>query len=106
MIYALQGVILLLLLSTFFAYVIAPPVEFLCRPVTWRGRRWAVPRALAITMVYLALLASAGIATYVLLPLLGAQVTEFARQVPSYMAYGRDHLLFGAELATLDAFSR
>lgn len=93
MIYALQGVILLLLLSTFFAYVIAPLVDFLCQPVTWRGRRWAAPRALAIATVYLALFASAGIAAYVLLPLLGAQITEFARQVPSYMAYGRDQLL-------------
>jgi predicted PurR-regulated permease PerM len=33
-----------------------------------------------------------GIASYVLLPLLGAQVTEFGRQVPSYIAYARDQL--------------
>ena len=92
-IYALRGVILLLLLSTFFAYVIAPLVDVLCRPIAWRGRHVAAPRALAIATVYLALFASAGIAAYVLLPLLGAQVTDFARQVPSYVAYGRDQLL-------------
>ena len=43
-------------------------------------------------MVYLALFASVGIASYVLLPLLGAQVTEFGRQVPNYMAVARDQL--------------
>ena len=43
-------------------------------------------------MVFLALFASVGIASYVLLPLLGAQVTEFGRQVPSYMAYARDQV--------------
>jgi predicted PurR-regulated permease PerM len=92
LLFALRGVILLLVLSMLFAYLIAPLVEFLCRPVTWGRRPWAIPRALAIAMVYLALFASIGIAGYVLLPLLGAQVTEFGRQVPSYMAYARDHL--------------
>ena len=92
LLFELQGVILLLLLSMLFAYLIAPLVEFLCRPVTWRQRVWAIPRPLAIAMVCLALFASVGIASYVLLPLLGAQVTEFGRQVPSYMAYARDQL--------------
>jgi predicted PurR-regulated permease PerM len=92
LLYALQGVILLLVLSMLFAYLIAPLVEFLCRPVTWGRRPRVIPRPLAIAMVYLALFASVGFASYVLLPLLGAQVTEFGRQVPSYMAYARDHL--------------
>ena len=43
-------------------------------------------------MVYLGLFASVGIASYVLLPLLGAQVTDFGRQVPSYVAHARDQL--------------
>src|ERR1043166_2003398 len=92
LLFALQGVILLLLLSMLFAYLVAPLVDFLCRPVTLGSRPWAMPRALAIAIVYLALFASVGIASYVLLPLLGAQVTEFGRQVPSYMAYARDQL--------------
>jgi len=92
LLFALRGVILLLLLSMLFAYLIAPLVEFLCRPVTWGRRPWAIPRPLAIAMVYLALFATGGLASYVLLPLLGAQVTEFGRQVPSYMAYARDQL--------------
>jgi predicted PurR-regulated permease PerM len=92
LLFALRGVILLLLLSLLFAYLIAPLVEFLCRPVSWRRRPQAVPRSLAIATVYLALSASVGLASYVLLPLLGAQVTEFGRQVPTYLGYARDQL--------------
>src|SRR6478609_770041 len=92
MLYALRGVILLLLLSMLFAYLIAPLVEFLSRPIAWGHRRWVIPRPLAIATMYLALFASIGIASYLLLPLLGAQVAEFGRQVPSYMAHARDQL--------------
>ncbi len=92
MLYALRSVILLLLLSMLFAYLIAPLVESLCRPVTWGRRPWTIPRALAIAMVILTLFASVGIASYILLPLLGAQVSEFGRQVPSYMAYAREQV--------------
>jgi predicted PurR-regulated permease PerM len=90
LLFALRGVILLLLLSMLFAYLIAPVVEFLCRPVTWGPRSWTIPRPLAIAAVYLALFAAMGLAGYALLPLLGAQVAEFGRQVPSYVAYARD----------------
>jgi predicted PurR-regulated permease PerM len=92
LLYALRGVMLLLVLSMLFAYLIAPPVEFLCRPVSWDGRPRAMPRPLAIAAVYLALFASLGIASYVLLPLLGAQIAEFGRQVPSYVAHAREQL--------------
>lgn len=92
MMYALRGVILLLLLSMLFAYLIAPVVEFLSRPIEWGHRRWVLPRPLAIATMYLALFASVGMAGYVLLPLLGGQISEFGRQVPSYMAYARDQL--------------
>lgn len=93
LLFGLQEVILLLLLSMLFAYLVAPLVEFLCRPIVWRQRSWVIPRPLAITMVYLALFGSAGLASYILLPLLGAQITDFGRQVPSYIAYARDQLL-------------
>src|SRR4030095_10326043 len=84
LVYALQGVILLLVLSMLFVYLIAPLVEFLGGGVTWGQRSWTIPRPLAIAMVYVALFASAGVATYLLLPLLGAQVTEFGQHLPSY----------------------
>ena len=82
MLYALQGVILLLVLSTFFAYLIAPLVELVVRPISIAGHRWLIPRAFAIGIVYLVLFASIGVTSYVLLPRLGTQVVEFSRQVP------------------------
>ena len=102
LLYALEGVILLLLLSMLFAYLISPLVEFLCRPVTWRQRVWAMPRPLAIAVVYLALAASVAVSSSLLLPLLGTQVTEFGRQIPSYMTYARDHLLAWQRLINPD----
>jgi hypothetical protein len=51
--YALRGVILLVVLAIFFAYLVAPLVEGACRPVNLRGRQRVVPRALAIGVVYL-----------------------------------------------------
>ena len=90
MVYALQGVILLLVLSTFFAYLIAPLVELVVRPISLAGHRLLIPRAFAIGIVYIALFASIGITGYVLLPRLGTQVVEFSRQVPSYVALARD----------------
>ena len=102
--FALRGVILLVLLSLLFAYLIAPLVEFLCRPVSWGRRPWAIPRPLAIATVYLALSASVGIASYVLLPLLGAQVTEFGRQAPAYVAYARDQMQAGRHFINPDHF--
>jgi len=104
LLFALQGVILLLLLSLLFAYLIAPLVEFLCRPVAWGRARWIIPRPLAIAMVYVTLFATVGVASYVLLPLLGAQVTEFGRQVPSYMAYARDQLQAWQHFVKTDHF--
>lgn len=92
MLYALQGVILLLVLSTFFAYLVAPLVELVVRPISLAGHRLLIPRAFAIGAVYLSLFASIGIAGYVLMPRLGTQVVEFSRQVPSYVAYARDQL--------------
>jgi predicted PurR-regulated permease PerM len=97
-------VILLLLLSLLFAYLIAPLVEFLCRPVTWGRRPWTIPRPLAIAIVFLTLFATVGVVSYVLLPLLGAQVTDFGRQVPSYMAFARDQLQAWHHLFNSDHF--
>lgn len=76
----------------FFAYLIAPLVELVSRPITLAGYRWLIPRGFAVGIVYLVLFASIGVAGYLLLPSLGAQITEFGRQVPSYMAHARDQL--------------
>jgi predicted PurR-regulated permease PerM len=86
---AITGVILLIVLSVFFAYLIAPLVEFAHRPFKLRGREHLVPRVVAIVIVYLVLFGSLGIALYFLLPQIGTQITDFAKQAPTYFTSAR-----------------
>jgi predicted PurR-regulated permease PerM len=89
MLYRLTGVILLVILAVFFAYLVAPLVELACRPRTVGGRARVMPRALAIGVVYLLIFGSLGVALAFLLPRLGTQITQFAQQVPAYVAFLR-----------------
>ncbi|HEV7860783.1 MAG TPA: AI-2E family transporter [Pyrinomonadaceae bacterium] len=84
--YQLQGVILLLVLSIFFAYLVAPLVDFVRRPIYIRGREFVMPRGVAIGIVYLALFGSLGLALYLLLPRLGDQFPVFASRAQQYLA--------------------
>lgn len=80
----LTGVILLLILSIFFAYFVSPLVEFLSRPVWIAGRRFAIPRALAIILSYLIIVAVIVLGVYFLAPSLGSQFPQFAEQARAY----------------------
>jgi predicted PurR-regulated permease PerM len=91
--YALRGVILLVVLAIFFAYLLAPLVECACRPFTVRGRAHAMPRALAIGVVYLLLLGALALGAALLLPQLGTQITQFAQEAPSYLELARSRAL-------------
>ena len=53
----ITGIILLLVLSIFFAYLVSPLVEFLRRPRTIGKRTIAMPKALAISLAYVIILA-------------------------------------------------
>ena len=85
LLHALISVLLLVVLAIFFAYLVAPLVEFGCRPFHVRGHAYALPRALAIGGVYLLIFGSLGIGGSVLLPQLGTQVAQFAQQAPTYL---------------------
>ncbi len=86
---AITGVILLIVLAVFFAYLIAPLVEFVHRPFNVRGRERLMPRVAAIAIVYVVLFGSLGLVIYFLLPQLGTQITEFANQAPAYFTSAR-----------------
>lgn len=86
---ALESVILLVVLSIFFAYLIAPLVEMVRRPFQLRGREHSMPRPIAIGIVYLAIFGSIGLALYFLLPGLGNQLTQFAKNAPGYFTSAR-----------------
>ena len=92
-VYALRGVILLLVLAVFFAYLLAPLVEFACRPFPVRGRVYVMPRALAIGVVYLLIIGALALAAALLLPQLDTQITQFAQEAPSYLDLARSRAL-------------
>ena len=83
-IYKLTAVILLVVLSIFFAYLLAPIVDLVQRPFRLRGRERVMPRGLAIAIVYLVLFIGFGLAVYLLAPQLGAQFPEFKKQATAY----------------------
>ena len=76
----ITGIILLLVLSIFFAYLVSPLVEFLRRPRTILNRTISIPKLVAIALAYLILLAAVLLAVFVIVPTLGNQFPEFAAQ--------------------------
>jgi predicted PurR-regulated permease PerM len=80
----ITGIILLLVLSIFFAYLVSPLVEFLRRRRTIGNRTIAIPKVIAIALSYLIILAAIVFAVFVVLPTLSNQFPEFADQAKSY----------------------
>ncbi len=80
----LTGVILLMILSVFFAYLVAPLVDFLRRPIRIGSREWVMPRVIAISFSYLIIVAAVIAAIYLILPSLAGQFPEFAQQARGY----------------------
>src|SRR6516162_2945994 len=67
-IYKLTAVLLLLVLSIFFAYLVAPLVDIVEKPVKLGRRTVRMPRGVAIGVVYLFLFAVVGAGIYFLAP--------------------------------------
>ncbi|HEV2836973.1 MAG TPA: AI-2E family transporter [Pyrinomonadaceae bacterium] len=84
MISKITGIILLLVLSIFFAYLVSPLVEFLRRPRRIGERTVAMPKVAAIALAYLIILAAVVLAVFIVLPSLSSQFPEFANQAKVY----------------------
>ena len=80
----ITGLMLLLVLSIFFAYLVSPLVEFLRRPRTLGRRTLALPKAGAIACSYLIILAAILFAIFVVVPSLSNQFPVFAAQAKEY----------------------
>src|SRR6266568_2932147 len=80
----LRIILLLLVLSIFFAYLVAPLVDLVERPVRIGGRDRKMPRGLAIGVVYLFLFTVVGAGIYFLVPQFAAQFPEFKQQATAY----------------------
>ena len=83
-VYKLTTILLLVVLSVFFAYLVAPLVDLVQRPIRIGGRERVIPRGLAIGIVYVVLFLGIGLAIYFLAPQLGAQFPEFKQQASAY----------------------
>src|SRR3989440_10415404 len=83
-VYKLTTVLLLLVLSIFFAYLVAPLVDLVEKPVHIGGRNRKMPRGLAIGVVYLFLFTVVGAGIYFLVPQFAAQFPEFKQQATAY----------------------
>jgi predicted PurR-regulated permease PerM len=82
--FKLTTVILLLVLSIFFAYLVSPLVEFLQRARNIGRFRIALPRALAIGLAYLLIFAAVFVGIYFVVPQIASQFPQFAQQAQSY----------------------
>ena len=82
----ITGIILLLVLSIFFAYLVSPLVEFLRRPRTIGKQTVAIPKVGAIALAYVMILAGIVFVILYILPSLSNQFPEFATQAKEYWA--------------------
>jgi predicted PurR-regulated permease PerM len=84
MLFKLTGILLLLVLSIFFAYLVSPLVEFLRRPRTIGQRTIGMPKGAAIALAYLLIFTVVVVAIYAVLPSLSNQYPEFANTARDY----------------------
>jgi predicted PurR-regulated permease PerM len=82
----ITGIILLLVLSIFFAYLVSPLVEFLRRQRTIGSRTVGMPKVAAIALAYLIILTAIVFVIFWILPTLSNQFPEFASQAKEYWA--------------------
>jgi predicted PurR-regulated permease PerM len=80
----ITGILLLLVLSIFFAYLVSPLVEILRQPREIGNRTIAIPKVAAITLAYVLILAVVVVAIFVILPSLSNQFPEFVSQAKAY----------------------
>ena len=82
--YRIERVVLVLILSTFLAYVIAPLVELAQHPIPVAGRPRRLSRGPAIAVVYLLLAGGAYAGAAILLPRATQQLDEAVARAPMY----------------------
>jgi predicted PurR-regulated permease PerM len=88
--YRLRGVLLLLVLAVFFAYLVVPMVRMLRRLLAARWHNFVLPPPLAIGVVYAAIFGAIAASVVLLLPVLNREIAELAKETPSYLARVQD----------------
>jgi predicted PurR-regulated permease PerM len=85
LLYQIRTLLLLLVISIFFSYLIAPLVSLFENPVYLRGREIKLPRLAAILAVYIVVGSVLFIALQGLLPKLWEQMTLLTANLPDYV---------------------
>ena len=88
LLYQIRTLLLLIVLSIFFCYLIAPIVHLFEQSLYLGRRELKLPRSVAIALVYLIIGVTLFIAVRWLGPLLWEQVTELTRSMPDYVKSG------------------
>jgi predicted PurR-regulated permease PerM len=88
--YALGKVLLLLVLSIFFCYLIAPFVRVFEQPVYIAGRELRLPRSAAIGMVYALVALGLFALGQLVWPIIWDQGIELKKNLPTYLKSGKD----------------
>jgi predicted PurR-regulated permease PerM len=84
LIYEIRTLLLLLILSIFFCYLIAPIVHLLEQPVYVARYEARLPRSVAIAVVYVLIAVVLFVAVQLIWPPLSQQVAELAKNLPGY----------------------
>lgn len=84
LLYEIRTVLLLLILSIFFCYLIAPIVHLIEQPVYLGRFEIKMPRSIAIIVVYLLIGAAFFAVLQLVWPPLSQQVTELVKNLPGY----------------------
>jgi predicted PurR-regulated permease PerM len=84
LLYALRAVFLLLAFTVIFCYLIAPLVDLVERSLRFKNSEWRMPRAVAISVVYLALIGAVALTLDYFAPLFSDQFSAFWENLPTY----------------------
>lgn len=88
--YALTGVLLVVVLAIFFAYLISPLIELVRKMFSTPKNERLLPRTAAIAVVYFVIFGSLGLGAWVLTPRLGTQMAEITQQAPGYITNAQE----------------
>ena len=89
---SLTGLLFLIVLAVFFAYLIDPLVRVIRRPFKERGRERLMPRSLAIIISYIFVFSMLVVAVSSIAPQVGEQAREFGTNIPQYIQAWRQRL--------------
>ncbi|MGH9823240.1 MAG: AI-2E family transporter, partial [Blastocatellia bacterium] len=84
--YGLRTILLLLTLSVFFCYFIAPLVKFCENPIYLGGRELKLPRGVAILVVYLLFGGALFLVLQLVIPVIGQQASSLVKELPDYLS--------------------